>query len=224
MVAFSKPLDALSLACQAAVAQYEKAFEDDNETHFRVKRRIDALSCVTPKVQTTSAGEGRLQYFEWILEHGFSSCRYAFDRLLHSLMVRALARLIIGDDWDVVGPQIVANRSWSHMSQLVIGKAPRRFGKTWANAKAAVAIVEVMLLSPGALEDGRTFTIAVFSTGARASGGFMETFETFLVERGLDQYVKIRRKGNNARIELHQRDDPTSPKVKVNFLPAKAQT
>lgn len=202
--------------------QLQKNYDEETELRFGVKRRLDVLTSKRVHRTTVSDGEARLRKLEWIVEHGFQSSRYAFDRLLHGLMIRALAEMVVGSDWNIIGPTIIRDRGWTHMSKLVIGKAPRRFGKTWANSKMGVALCEVMLLSQGALKDGQTFTISIFSTGKRASNGFKQAFMQFLTERDMMDYIE-----SNAaeRLELHQRrGDPTSPKIIVNFFPSKAST
>ena len=172
------------------------------------------------KKESVATGAARFQRFEYILEHGFAWKRFAFDRLLHQMMLRAAAELIYGDDWEAHGPDLIKQRGWAFMSKLVCGKAPRRFGKSVALAKYLVGMIEVLLTMPGIIPRGGTFTISVFSTGMRASSGIRKYVTKFLTERGLADNQTV---SNQHNIELAQDpQDDGSPNILINFLPSRA--
>jgi hypothetical protein len=151
-------------------------------------------------------------------EHGFKWRRHYFERMFHDLCLIALAKLVVGTDWSSIGADVAAARGWKHMAQQVIGKAPRRFGKSVSAAKLIVAVAEVVLLMPDGLVDN-DFTIVVFSTGKRASNALSDYCARFIAERGLNDYIV---KKNQEKIVLcaGDPDDPDTMRVSMTFLPS----
>ena len=121
----------------------------------------------------------RLKRYEEILERGFVWRRHRFQKGFHDECVKALAPSIVGRDWDRVGPRIIKERLWLHLAQIVIAKAPRRFGKSAGVGMNAATYAEVM---HGSVQ-------AIFSTGRRASRNLLDICYKMIIERGLGPYI-----------------------------------
>ena len=104
------------------------------------------------------------------------------------------------------------------MAQQVIGKAPRRFGKSVSAAKLIVAVAEVILTMPDGIIDN-DFTIVVFSTGKRASAALSYYCARFIAERDLNDYV-VKKNQEKIVLCMGDPDDPGSMRVSMTFLPS----
>ena len=148
-----------------AARHYRHQFDLDTELRYVPRTKLEALEDFRNTSARDTPGELRLRKLEWLLEHGFQWSRFAFDRALHTEMVKAAAELVVGEeDWAVVGAKIAEARGWRYMRKMVCGKAARRFGKSVAMSKFVAAVCYVMLLMEGALKPGDNMTISTFST------------------------------------------------------------
>jgi hypothetical protein len=182
---------------------------------FLIRRKIDALASGTVDHDRTENGEARVQRLEWILEHGFAMGRHYFERQFHDNCVIALAETLMGQDWATRGVEICRERGWEHLSKFVCAMAPRRFGKSVSTAKIIAAVAEILILMPEGLAFN-TYSIAIFSTGKRASQGLSAYVESFLKERHMLDYVI---KNNSEEIVL-QRNEGCAMTVNMKFLPS----
>lgn len=89
----------------------------------------------------------------------------------HEAFTQASLRFICRDDKDADIQKIMAARGWDNIKQQVLCLTPRRFGKTYAVAMFAAAIITTI---PGSEQ-------AIFSTGRRASQKMLETIQMFVV-------------------------------------------
>lgn len=89
----------------------------------------------------------------------------------HQAFTQASLRFICRDDKDADIQKIMAARGWDNIKQQVLCLTPRRFGKTYAVAMFAAAIIAII---PGSEQ-------AIFSTGRRASQKMLETIQMFVV-------------------------------------------
>ena len=124
--------------------------------------RADDLS-LSQMILPEAAGLQRFNLFEEILENGFGKewKRTDAQRGYQDLCTRASAPLIIGNDWEIVGPELCKTRGWEYIAQLVICKMARQHGKSVATAQVIVALALCFAEYPPKAE----FKIATFSTG-----------------------------------------------------------
>ena len=88
----------------------------------------------------------------------------------HEAFLRACVRLFVREDPHADIAQIAAEQGWSNTKQQVLCLTPRRFGKTYAVAMFAAAVLIAMPRS----------NQAIFSTGRRASQKMLETIHMFM--------------------------------------------
>ena len=88
----------------------------------------------------------------------------------HEAFIRACLRLFVRDDPHADVAQIAREQGWEDAKQQVLCLTPRRFGKTYAVAMFAAAV----LVSVPRSEQ------AIFSTGRRASQKMLETIHRFM--------------------------------------------
>jgi hypothetical protein len=114
-----------------------------------------------PKFNKKVDGEERFRLFEDYLENRFRWRRHVFQRQFHEKAMMVIAPLILGEDADAVMPALVKQRQWpmQRNSRMLLGSAPRRFGKS---------VAESMLAATSGLVIPKC-TIAIFSTGKRIS-------------------------------------------------------
>ncbi len=116
---------------------------------------------------------------------GFSWGRHHFERMFHGKCLTALAPTLFGaDEWATYGADLVQERGWSLLSKMVIGTAPRRFGKSVSLAKVVAALAHALLMHRAGL-NFTEYNITVFSTGKRASILLSNYVKKFLAELGL---------------------------------------
>ena len=169
--------------------------------------------------QQESVGLKRFRAYEEILENGFGRewRRETFQREFHDRCSCALSSLLLGEDWEQDGPDLCRSRGWTKVCKQVIGKAPRRFGKSAAVAMMVAGLAEVFSIRYPVSHE---FTIAIFSTGRRASSNLKDYCFQFLVRRGLSEHIV---KHNQETIWIRQSDDKDGPVVKVFFYPSNAK-
>lgn len=186
----------------------------------QMKRRVhtreeDAVN--PPRVFEASAGEKRLRDFEDILENGYTWKRGRFQREFHDNVTNVMASSLVGvDDWAKIGTNIAKARGWTRQSKLILGKAPRRFGKSSSVAMIAIARSEVLIArNDSARADDLQ---AIFSTGRRASTNLGQYCYRFAQERALDtQIVKYTE-------ETLWIQGPSGFVAKIFFYPSNAKT
>ena len=98
------------------------------------------------KKKAEVTGESELRKFEDILENGFQWRRHRFQREFHAEITKALAEQIVGADWERIGPRLIEQRGWNKIAKMVLGKAPRRFGKSVAIGMIVIAFAEVFVI------------------------------------------------------------------------------
>lgn len=126
-----------------------------------------------------SQGEKRLVRFMSILATGFRWRPHRFQQNFHREVIKAVAPLVVAEDWANDGARIMQERAWNFMTRMVMAKAPRRFGKSVAVAMVIAAIVETLTNS----------TQAIFSTSRRASKNLLEICHALIKQRGLEQCI-----------------------------------
>ena len=89
----------------------------------------------------------------------------------HNAFTQASLRFICRDDPSANLEEIMKQKGWTNTKQQVLCLTPRRFGKTYAVAMFAAAILVTI---PGSEQ-------AIFSTGRRASQKMLETIHMFVV-------------------------------------------
>jgi hypothetical protein len=193
----------------------ERARVEETERLYLIRRKVDAIGSGVVARETAALGEQRLQRFEEILEHGYAMKRHYFERQFHGKCVMALAETLMGDDWAANGVKVFQERGWLEQSKFVCAMAPRRFGKSVSTAKIIAAVAEVLVLMPEGLNFS-TYSIAIFSTGKRASQGLSAYVEGFIKERHLTPYVI---KNNSEEIVLRRKEGRPMT-VAMKFLPS----
>jgi hypothetical protein len=126
-----------------------------------------------PNYGESLSGEIRLRQFENIL-NSFAYERHVFQREFHDIITKALAELIVGEDWNIIGPRLMQKRSWKKRSKCAMAMAPRRFGKS---VSIAMIVVAFAIVKKGS-------TQSIFSTGRRASSNLLEICKKFAIEVG----------------------------------------
>lgn len=143
-------------------------------------RALESQICAARCERVQSNGERRLVQFMTIMASGFQWRPHIFQQSFQREVTKAVAPLLVGDDWASNGARIMRERSWTHMTRMVMAKAPRRFGKSVAVAMVVIAIAETL---PNSVQ-------SIFSTGRRASRNLLEICHKMALERGLrDQII-----------------------------------
>ena len=88
----------------------------------------------------------------------------------HEAFIRACLRLFVRDDPHADIAEIALEQGWENSKQQVLCLTPRRFGKTYAVAMFAAAVLVAVPRSEQ----------AIFSTGRRASQKMLETIHRFM--------------------------------------------
>jgi len=196
----------------------DSRFKSEMEVELALPKRARFL---TSQKKVTNEGHGieRFKKFESLLESGFSWGRHHFERMFHGISSISLARTLFGDEeWASYGSDLAQERGWSLISQMAIGTAPRRFGKSVSIAKVAAALAYCLLVH----HDGLTITeynVTIFSTGKRASKLLSDYVRKFLEELGLfDKFYAL--PDNSECITLHG----DNMQVIFMFVPANPTT
>jgi hypothetical protein len=149
------------------------------------KRARVVMASTSEKLANDGHGLARFRKFEQLLESGFSWGRHHFERMFHGKCLTALAPTLFGaDEWATYGADLVQERGWPLLSKMVIGTAPRRFGKSVSLAKVVAALAYALLMHRAGL-NFTEYNITVFSTGKRASILLSNYVKKFLGELGL---------------------------------------
>jgi hypothetical protein len=111
-----------------AALDHAKFTEGQNFERLRIRPRLDALALPPDNKQITS-GEQRLLKFEDRLLNGYQWKTHHFEKLFMDQLIRACAELVVGNDWSVCGARIMHERGWDYRCKMVMGSAPRRWGK-----------------------------------------------------------------------------------------------
>lgn len=216
------PAAAVQSVFASARRHYQSLFDDELERSVMPKLRLESVSRKMVNANTTtSVGLHRLHLAEQMLETAFSMKRFHFDRQFHNNIIRAMAPVLVGDEWSTLGPKIMRDRNWPYILKLVAAMGPRRMGKSVAVAKAMVVLGTVMLLN-GGVENGKAYTQTVFSTGKRASTGIRQHVMTFYAEIGVDHLI-VRDSAEQVILSTIP-GEPMAPRLIVNFLPAGSTT
>jgi hypothetical protein len=142
--------------------------------------------------QNVTEGHGlrRFRYFCETVETGFKWGRHHFERMFHDKCIIALAETLLGDEWATHGMDIARERGWTLLSKMVIGTAPRRFGKSVSLAKVEAALCAALLYFRDGLQITE-YNITTFSTGKRASQLLSNYVKKFLVELNLYEECNV---------------------------------
>lgn len=168
-----------------------------------------------PADVAASKGEDQFRLFLDYLENKFWP-RHIFQREFHEKALKVLAESIVGpEDWPQVGPLLVEEFGWdmSNTSTILLGIAPRRFGKTFALA---------MLMAAGALVVP-SLTQAVFATALRISMNMGKYIKDAILMAGEGHRMKYGAEkilvfgpnpGDTREISCY----PANPKISFFFL------
>ncbi len=195
-------------ACSSVILEKELLEAKNCMLHRRERYITDP-----PNHEKGIDGEERVRLFEDYLENGFRWRRHMFQRAFHDKALMVLAPLILGEDWDVVGPALVKQRKWpmERNSRMLLGRAPRRFGKSVAVSMTAAA----MLLTVPYI------TQAIFSTSQRVSIYLGEKIRDDITDAGHgDRIIRF----GQERMDI--RGPPGSPEDDIRtvfYYPANAK-
>lgn len=173
--------------------------------HKRLKYVVDP-----PQRLSESDGEKRYKGFVNFLENGFKEKRHIFQREFHRAVCKTLAPQIVGPDWEVFGPILAKKEGWDlrQSSQILLGLAPRRFGKSTGQA---MSITSYMVHVPKSEQ-------SIFSTAQRISMYLGEMVYKFICDAGLKEKVVVFRK---ERLEIVG-DHPEDLRI-LNYFPGNAK-
>lgn len=104
-----------------------------------------------------------------------------FQMEFMDLCAQVVAPNIVGPKWDIIGPKICKQLKWKLQrgAKLVLGQAPRRFGKT---VSIAALMVNYALEVVGAVE-------SAFTTSKRTSQNLKKKVLQMIVESGYGPYI-----------------------------------
>lgn len=208
------------------VHNHKRVYDEDTDLRYTARSRIDLVgNTAVALAGNVTTGERRLRLMEQILEHGPENRteddlwgRHYFERWFHAKCVIALARLLVGKDWSAVCADIISRRGWTQVTNLVLGMAPRRFGKSVSVAKVFAVLVYVMLTMREGLGLNE-YNVAVFSTGKRASVLLMQYAVRFLMDLGLGGLI-TRQNQEDLWLEIGTPGTADYLIIKARFLPA----
>lgn len=208
----------LSELCGSYVNYFDAMESRENESKIKEAKRVklyprERYVVDPPQVQTTESGEERFKQFEWYLENGFSWKRHLFQKEFHNKAAMVLAPQIIGSDWDRIGPALIKERKWdlNRNSRMLLGRGPRRFGKSVSMAMLAGSY---SLVTP-------TSTQSIFSTSQRISVYLGELIYKAICDAGLKHRIK---KFGEERMEIYGPDGSSEEDIrKIFYYPANAK-
>lgn len=205
----------------AARHEVDAQYRDELGVQLALHKRARVFSSRQAALANDGHGIARFRKFEQLLESGFSWGRHHFERMFHNKCLVALAPTLFGEDeWATHGSDLIHERGWTLLSKMVIGTAPRRFGKSVSLAKVVAALAYALLAHRAGL-NFTEYNITVFSTGKRASILLSNYVKKFLTELGLfDKDVYNCPKKTEERLEL-EKDGLT---VIFMFVPANPDT
>ena len=131
-----------------------------------------------------SQGERIFRQFETTLANGFLSkwTPHVFQKEFLELAKKVLCRQILGPDYQEYMPILCQEKNWdmTHDTQMLLGTAPRRFGKTIAIAMVAAAFA---LTVPNKIQ-------AIFSTSQRISSYVGDLIKKAIIASGNEHRIK----------------------------------
>jgi hypothetical protein len=166
-----------------------------------------------PQTKSGESGEDRFKLFEWYLENGFSWKRHLFQKEFHAKAGMVLSSQIIGADWERIGTSLIKERKWdmNRNSKMLLGRGPRRFGKSVSMAMLAAAYA---LVTPYSVQ-------SIFSTSQRISVYLGELIYKAICDAGLKHRIK---KFGEERMEIYGPEgSPPDDIRKVFYYPANAK-
>ena len=162
----------MNIHVKNAIEHYDKKAEDF--LNCNEQKPIHDMFWMFEQKQTRrsnqSISHSRLNYLDKALQ-SMDVERSEMQITFHEAFIQASLRFICRDDPDADLQEIMCARGWENMKQQVLCLTPRRFGKTYAVAMFAAAILVTI---PGSEQ-------AIFSTGRRASQKMLETIQMFVV-------------------------------------------
>lgn len=141
-----------------------------NKNERTTKRDMSWALCANGGDERSNRSSTRLSMLDKALR-SMDVERSEMQIQFHEAFTQASLRFICRDDKDADIQKIMAARGWDNIKQQVLCLTPRRFGKTYAVAMFAAAIITII---PGSEQ-------AIFSTGRRASQKMLETIQMFVV-------------------------------------------
>lgn len=169
--------------------QYTETLQAQLKSQLSLKKRR-SVSKTKSTVVNDGHGLRRFKNFATTLDSGFQWGRHHFERKFHDECLKALAETLFGDEWHTYGLETVRERKWDITSKMVIGSAPRRFGKSVSLSKVEAALAQSLLMDTQGL-DFTEYHITNFSTGQRASRLLSQYVKKFLKELGLYDYCNV---------------------------------
>ena len=162
---------------ESIVSETELYYQDK---YFRENKRYEVVKkhkyvIDPPNYNQDIPGEAKLRQFENIL-NAFNYERHVFQREFHDIITKALAESIVGEDWNIIGPKLMAKRDWKKRSKCAMALAPRRFGKS---VSIAMTVVAYAVVRPDSVQ-------SIFSTGRRASANLLDLCKKFAIELNLN--------------------------------------
>lgn len=201
----------------AARHQYRESLQSVIDKDLALHKRAD-ISRSKAVVANEGHGLRRFKNFARTLDSGFTWGRHHFERMFHDKCLMALAECLFGDEWHTYGMDTVRERKWKIPSKMVIGSAPRRFGKSVSVSKVEAALAKALLVDTAGLLFTE-YNITNFSTGRRASQLLSQYVRKFLIELGLYEICEIET-DNQEEIILKN----NGMKVIFKFLPSNPDT
>lgn len=192
------------VALRAGVAKEAQ----NKQEHDRLKARITLLPQTVSHSHST--GHERFCLFMRALD-AYGVERSPEQILFHKWYTQACLPFIYGEqEWPSVQARVLSEVGLNKLSPCVLCMAPRRFGKTWA---IAMLVAALLFAVPG-------ITIAVFSTGKRASGSLMREVKRFLscLPGACDRYLlENQEQLHLAPYAIPRRRAPGDPKASALF-------
>lgn len=126
-------------------------------------------------------GVARFQAFMRLVQKDFGVELSKFQEEFLNRIAATLAPVIAGDDWATAAPQLARLYDWnlSEMSMIILGKGPRRFGKSTLCGLVCGAL---LLVCPG-------IKIAIFSVAQRISKYLADMVYKFICDAGYEKLV-----------------------------------
>ena len=197
--------------------QYSETLESELQKDLALRKRTRVSKS---KASLVNEGHGlrRFKNFATLLEAGFYWGRHHFERKFHDECLKALAETLFGDEWHTYGMETVRERKWEIPSKMVIGSAPRRFGKSVSLSKVEAALAYSLLIDTHGL-NFTEYNITNFSTGKRASQLLSQYVRKFLKELGLYEECHVETDNSEEIILINN-----GMRVIFKFLPSNPDT
>lgn len=206
--------DKLSTDVYSSGRRYYQKQHEVKQVRKRIRTRIDSFSAneIMPIVETD--GENRLRNFLQRFSDGFKfqnrPLRFEkFQLKFIDMVAPVLAPNIVGPQWTAIGPRLSREFGWplKRMPRVMLGQAPRRFGKT---VSLGAIMLNYALEVPGSIQ-------SAFSTSKRASQKLKAKVAQMCTESGLDAWVY---RSGEEQLYLRDPDNPLDITRQMNFYPA----